>query len=104
MSDQQENPCVEERCYQKNDYEAVIPAGEKSVHKKSPTRCVADVDFRKGVNKKLSAGETCALRDIPKCLVEMAKKCFQHTPNYIAVAAFLFAHRDKESGDIDYDP
>lgn len=24
MSDQQENPIVEERCYQKNDYEAVI--------------------------------------------------------------------------------
>lgn len=105
MSDQQENPIVEERCYQENDYEAVIPAGEKSVHKKSTAgaRCVADADFGKNTNKKSSVVETCALRDIPKCLVEMAKKCFPHTPNYIAVAAFLFAHRDKESGDIDYD-
>lgn len=104
MSDQQENPSVEERCYQENAYEAVNSANEKTYQKKSPakTMCVADVDFRKDANKKSFAGETCALRDIPKCLVEMAKKCFPHTPNYIAVAAFLFAHRDKESEDIDY--
>lgn len=105
MSDQQENPSVEERCYQENDYEMAILTDEKSVYKKSParTKYVVDADFRKNANKKSSSVETCALRDIPKCLVEMAKKNFPHTPNYIAVAAFLFAHRDKESGDIDYD-
>lgn len=104
VSDQQENPSVEERCYQENDNEAVIPANEKSGHEKSPskTMCVADVGFRKNTNKKSFLAETCALRDIPKCLVEMAKKCFPHTPNYIAVSAFLYAYRDKESEDIDY--
>ncbi len=96
MSDQQENPSVEERCYQEKEYE--------NDYEKSPagTMHVADVGFRKNVSKKSSAGETCALRDVPKCLVEMAKKCFPHTPNYTAVSAFLYAYRDKESGDIDY--
>ena len=104
MSDQQENSSVEERCYKENDYRVVISENEKPDRKKSTTRTmrVADVDFRRDSNKKSSAGETCALRDIPKCLVEIAKKSFPHTPNYIAVAAFLFAHRDKESDDIDY--
>ena len=80
-----------------------IGVQEKISHEKSSDRAirVSDVDFRKN-DKKASASETCALRDIPKCLVEMAKRSFPHTPNYIAVSAFLFAHRDKESEDIDY--
>lgn len=104
MSGQQENPSVEERCYQEKDYEAVVPADEKYGHVKplAGIMRVADTGFRKDAGKESSAGGTCALRDIPKCLVEMAKKNFPHTPNYIAVAAFLYAHRDKESEDIDY--
>ena len=103
IPDQKEDIGDQEKISREKDHELVVPVNEKSGYKKSSDRAirVSDVDFRKN-DKKASASETCALRDIPKCLVEMAKRSFPHTPNYIAVSAFLFAHRDKESEDIDY--
>lgn len=101
MSDQQENPSIEERCCQENDYEIAVLETERSNHKKTLSKTMR-VNFKKNGNQKPSEGETCALRDIPKCLVEMAKRSFPHTPNYIAVSAFLYAYRDKESGETDY--
>lgn len=102
VSDWQENFGVGEKLLQENDYERIMPVSEKPDNKKSLGRTmrIADVDFKKDGSKPV--GGTCALRDIPKCLVEMAKRSFPHTPNYIAVSAFLYAHRDKESEDIDY--
>lgn len=85
MSGQQENPSVEERCYQEKDYEAVVPADEKYGHVKplAGIMRVADTGFRKDAGKESSAGGTCALRDIPKCLVEMAKKIFLIRPTIL---------------------
>ena len=101
VSDWQENFGSGEKLLQEDSYKTV-PVNEKTDNQRffSRTMRVADVDFKKNGSK--CAGETCALRDIPKCLVEMAKKSFPHTPNYIAVSAFLYAHRDKEAEDIDY--
>lgn len=80
------------------------PVNESSANRFSAVRTarVSAAGFGKDGGRRASAGETCALRDIPKCLVEMAKRSFPQVPNYIAVSAFLFAYRDKELNDIDY--
>ena len=79
IPDQQEDTSNQEKIPRERNYELVVPVNEKSGYKKSSDRSirVSDVDFKKS-DKKASASETCALRDIPKCLVEMAKRSFPH--------------------------
>lgn len=81
-----------------NDYDDIsVDLKKDSMY----TDSVTTTPITRKVVEKSDKAETCFLKNIPKCLVDMVRTCFpDNVPNYLAVSAFLYANRCDRS--IDY--